>query len=278
MSSSSYNSKQTIVTNRKQKKMDTSQSIKTNIDTQTVSTIVSHTAPVQKQDDLDTSETVTNKNAADIYESISSSNNVLEAKKEALEKKVALIKKESDYCNGDNDPVHGDGDEQVANVPETYNNNISGQEIIYESQNKVLVPNDTTPVPIKSNLKMHKRIVKKIYTVTTPMPGDKEPISECLSCCSTSTQQHRVASSGNNNTAIKKRLRINLKETKILGEELIALADETTTKSKTSLSSATPKTNQIPINHTKVPYLKTQQRPICRKGGKSCLFIYIVSY
>lgn len=229
MSSSSYNSKQTVVSVPQQKKHHQKQqdpeptSLGEKNTRQRTSKEEGKTTNTNTQIavDLNTSEiaggnsTATNKNTADIYESISSSNNVLEATKKPTSDQTSTKATKSDVTNDE---------EQVANVPETYNNNISGQEIVYMHNEDNVQKQPTTNLttkPVKANVKMHKRIVKKIYTVA-PIDSmtDNREISECLSCeCSTSTTPHH-----HRTQQTKKRLRINLKETKIVGESFIPAA------------------------------------------------------
>lgn len=122
MSSSSYNCKQTFMSLRKQA-IDLGL-----IDMESNKTSTQPVSQPQNVVDLDMS--AGNKNTADIYESISSSNNVLDAtsKKRDANEVESAKKKESVSLGGE--------EEQVANVPETYNNNISGQEILYVTHNE----------------------------------------------------------------------------------------------------------------------------------------------
>ena len=254
MSSSSYNSKQTVVSVPQQKKHHQKQQEpeptslgEKNKRTSKEEGKITNTN-TQIAVDLNTSEiaggnsTATNKNTADIYESISSSNNILEATTNKKTDQTSTKTKATKSRDVTND------EEQVANVPETYNNNISGQEIVYMQNEDTVQKQPTinpTAKPVKANVKMHKRIVKKIYTVA-PIDSmtDNREISECLSCeCSTSTTPHH-----HRTQQTKKRLRINLKETKIVGESFIPSAAQI---DKTAINKSSCKNNIQRVNARK---------------------------
>lgn len=352
-SSTSYNSKQsTLVNLRKKAFLEAAAGTLTNMTTTTTThsptltsaATISPAVKSQPSDDLDTSETVTNKNAADIYESISSSNNILDKAKQQDKSKNGQNQKQANKkemtTSKTSSSTGVDDAEQEANIPETYNNNISGQEIIYvathnnddfshtptvtttvtaanglnncpptETTTLATTTTISTSIPtnstrlqpttrtasasssmatstaVKTNLKMHKRIVKKIYTMS-PIPNNENnnnntnTISECLSCCSTSTQhhgQHRTTTNSGTAAAaaaVKKRLRINLRDTNQLMPPIV---DETSRSHRiakaSSMSSVINNNNNtntkgLVKSSTSSVGKSVSQTRVGRRGGK----------